>query len=88
MLLTTLATETMICLGQIPHPATGKQEVHLDQAKYFIDTLDILRAKTEGNLTPEEKAALEHLLHELRVAYVAIERQSATTGPIVQPPPG
>jgi hypothetical protein len=75
MLLTTLATEAMVWLGQIPHPATGQPERNLDQAKYFIDTLEVLEQKTKGNLTPFESQALEQLLHDLRMAFVAAEQQ-------------
>lgn len=71
MLLTTLATEAMIALGQVPHPGTGKQEVNLDQAKYFIDTLEVLETKTEGNLAPDEKQMLDNLLYQLRMSYLA-----------------
>ena len=46
MLVTTLATEALVALGQIPHPATNKAEVHRGQAQYMIDTLDVLREKT------------------------------------------
>jgi hypothetical protein len=72
MLLTTLATEAMVALGQIPHPATGKAETSLDHAKYFIDTLEVLQQKTKGNLTAPEAQALEEVLHQLRMAYVAV----------------
>jgi hypothetical protein len=71
MLLTTLATEAMVGLGQIPHPTTGQATLNLDQAKYFIDTIDVLRTKTRGNLTSAEEQAIETLLHQLRMAYVA-----------------
>ena len=33
MLLTTLATEALVALGQVPHPVTGKIEAHRNQAK-------------------------------------------------------
>lgn len=75
MLLTTLATEAMVALGQIPHPATGRPEPNLDQAKFFIDTIDILEQKTKGNLAPQEEQGLEDLLHQLRMVYVAVQNQ-------------
>src|SRR5215216_147988 len=49
-LLTTLATEALVALGQVPHPTTGKAHVQRNQAKYLIDTIDVLRQKTTGNL--------------------------------------
>ena len=72
MLLSTLATEAMISLGAIPHPATGKNQAHPDQAKYLIDTIGVLQEKTKGNLTPGESQAIEGLLHQLRMVYVEV----------------
>ena len=70
MLLTGLATEAMMSLGQIPHPLTGEATVRRNQAKYLIDTIGVLQEKTQGNLSDEEAAALEGLLHQLRMAFV------------------
>jgi hypothetical protein len=71
LLLTTLATEALIALGQVPHPATGQLQSHRNHARYLIDTIDILRDKTKGNLTPPEEETIDALLHQLRMAYVA-----------------
>ena len=70
MLITMLATETMVALGQIPHPVTGRPELHRNHAKYLIDTIDVLREKTKGNLTPDEELGIDTLLHQLRLAFV------------------
>jgi hypothetical protein len=77
MLLSTLVTEAMLALGQIPHPATGQPVFHPQQAKYIIDTLDMLREKTQGNLTPDEAQLLETLLHQLRMAFVQLTAPAA-----------
>lgn len=76
---TTLATQALMFLGQVPNPLTGKPEVHLEQAKHFIDTLQMLQDKTKGNLTPEESRMLEDVLHELRLAYVTVSRHAQAT---------
>jgi hypothetical protein len=76
LLLTTLATEALVALGQVPHPATGKPHVHHHQSKYLIDMLDVLREKTQGNLTSDEQQLLEGLLHQLRMAFVASTTQA------------
>jgi hypothetical protein len=73
-LVTTLATQAMVSLGEAPNPFTDKVEVHLPEAKHFIDTLAMLEDKTRGNLTPEEHAMLDAYLHQLRLAYVESER--------------
>src|SRR5262245_37269344 len=54
MLVTTLATEALMSLGQIPHPQTGEPIFAPQQAKYLIDTIEILKDKTKGNTTPQE----------------------------------
>ena len=72
MLITTLVTEAMISLGQIPHPHTGEAVFQPLQAKYLIDTVEVLREKTKGNVTPDETQMMDQLLHQLRLAYVQL----------------
>jgi hypothetical protein len=81
LLLTTLATEAMIGLGQLPHPLT--QQLHPDprQARYAIDMLEVLAEKTKGNLSPAEDAFLTDVLHQLRMAFVAVGSQPPAAGP-------
>lgn len=71
MLLTTLATEAMMALGQLPNPLTGEAAYRPNQAKYLIDTIEVLQDKTQGNVTPEEALAIKDLLHQLRMAFLA-----------------
>jgi hypothetical protein len=71
-LLTTLATQAMIALGQVPNPITGKAELRPKQAKHYIDTLGMLEEKTKGNRTAEETSLLTELLHQLRMSYVML----------------
>ncbi|MGI9455362.1 MAG: DUF1844 domain-containing protein [Aeoliella sp.] len=70
MLVSSLATEAMMALGQLPHPVTGEVEPRRHQAKYLIDTIEMLREKTIGNVAAEESAGVEELLHQLRMAFV------------------
>lgn len=65
-----LSSTAFISLGAIPDPETGKPEKNLPLAKQTIDLLGLLREKTRNNLTPEEDHLLDHLLHDLRMAYV------------------
>jgi hypothetical protein len=75
-LITTLGTQAMVALGEIPNPITGKLERLPNQAKHFIDTLGMLEEKTAGNRTPEESALLSSLLHQMRMAFVAAQTTS------------
>lgn len=80
-LVTTLANQAMVSLGLLPNPLTHKTEHRLDEAQHFIDTLQILYDKTEGNRTPEETAILEDLLHQLRLGYLAVQQKMSAGSP-------
>lgn len=82
MLVSTLATQALLFLGQMPHPMTGQVELHLEEAKHFVDMLQMLEEKTKGNLVPEESQMLEQVLHELRMAYVTISGQAQVQGKV------
>jgi len=75
--ISTLTLQASIFLGQIPNPATNKKEQNLSQAKFIIDTISMLKEKTQGNLTSEESELLENVLYELRMQYVAIKQKPA-----------
>ena len=74
LLVTTLATQALIGLGLIPHPASGKSESDLAQAKHFIGTVEMLLEKTDGNRTKEETEIIEEVLHQLRMGFVAVNK--------------
>ncbi|MCX5709311.1 MAG: DUF1844 domain-containing protein [Candidatus Omnitrophica bacterium] len=67
---TTLAIQASIALGQMPNPQTNKSEKNLDQAKFLIDTLGMLKEKTRGNLNAEEDKLIDNILFELRTVYL------------------
>ena len=60
---------TVIYLGDMPLP-DGQSAENLEMARLHIDMLDVLKQKTDGNLTAQESAFLEDLLYRLRVRYV------------------
>ena len=64
-----------MALGLLPNPLTKKHDVQLEQAKHSIDLLAVLQQKTEGNRTPEESDELEAALHELRLAFIALQNK-------------
>lgn len=79
-LVSMLATQAMMAMGAIPHPITGQPEVHLDQARHFIDLLMVLQEKTKGNLDAEEEGMIANLLNEFRMAFVAGGQDSPMAG--------
>ncbi|HVG08286.1 MAG TPA: DUF1844 domain-containing protein [Thermoanaerobaculia bacterium] len=64
-----LAEPAAIYLGDAPLP-DGQWAEDLEMARLHIDLLDVLRQKTDGNLTAQEAAILEDLIYRLRVRYV------------------
>ena len=65
-----LAGQVLINLGLFDNPVTGKRAVELEQAKYSIDLLQILKDKMQGNLTDEEEKLISTILYDLRMRYV------------------
>lgn len=72
-LVTMLFTQAMAALGQFPGPEGQVGEVNKPLAKYFIDTVDLLGEKTQGNLSEAESQILAQSLHAMRMAYVSIK---------------
>ncbi|MGE5795677.1 MAG: DUF1844 domain-containing protein [Ignavibacteria bacterium] len=60
----------MISLGKLKNPVTDKIERNMEYAKMMIDTLDMLAAKTKGNLSDYEDRFLTEVLRELKLNYV------------------
>jgi hypothetical protein len=73
---TMYAHQAMIAMGKVVNPITKKAERNLDAARLFIDMLEMLEAKTKGNLSREEERLLQSSLGSLRLTYVE-EAQSA-----------
>ena len=60
----------MLLMGAVPHPQTGQTIRDIEAARLFIDQLEMLEAKTKGNLTKEEAQLLKQSLMSLRMAFV------------------
>lgn len=61
-------------LGKIAHPLTGEEGVDLAGARESIDTIEMLKRKTEGNLTSAETRFIDHALYQLRMNYVDVAK--------------
>ncbi len=64
-----LSSSALVYLGEIPEPTTGRIDKNLSLAKHAIDTLDMLKEKTKGNLTEEEESLLLQILTDLKLKY-------------------
>lgn len=66
-----LSSFGLTALGKLADPSTGKEgEVNLDSAREMIEVLDMLQAKTKGNLSEDERRFLDLQLTNLRLTYV------------------
>ena len=83
-LVTMLSMSAMQQLGKIINPAAGKAEINLDAAQATIDTLDMLSAKTRGNLDNDEARMMKDTLSMLKMNFVETrdeeERKKAQSG--------
>lgn len=70
-----LGTTALYQLGAVPDPVTGERaEPDALVAKQTIDTLEMLRDKTRGNLDDEERKLIDSLLYELQMRFVETGR--------------
>lgn len=68
--ISSLTMQAMIALGRLKNPLTDNTEKNMDHARYLIDTISILKEKTQGNVTPQEENLLSESLYNLRMIYV------------------
>ncbi|UCG49814.1 MAG: DUF1844 domain-containing protein [Phycisphaerales bacterium] len=71
-LVSMLVTQTFFSLGLLGVEGQEPRKPDLELARYNIDMLETLQAKTKGNLTPEEEKALESMLHQVRMGFVKV----------------
>ena len=71
LFISSLSMQALILLGEIDSPFTHKKEANMDQAKYVIDTIAMLKDKTSGNLKEDELSFIDNILYELRMKYTA-----------------
>lgn len=88
-LVLSLAAATMQHLGKTMNPLTRKIEKDLNAAQATIDMLDMLAAKTQGNLSEAEAKLLKSMLAELKMNYVeTLNEKPAEPSPGAQPETG
>lgn len=60
----------MMSMGKLKNPVTDKIDRQLEYAKISIDTLDMIAAKTKGNLSEYEEKFLHEVIKDLKLNYV------------------
>ena len=69
-LVLTLHNAAMLQMGKLKNPDSDKIERDMSQAEMSIDMLDMLKKKSEGNLTDEENSILSRTLNELKMNFM------------------
>jgi hypothetical protein len=64
------AQNILYVLGRIPTPEGERLPPNLQAAKMMIDHLELIRAKTEGNLNTQETKILTEALQQVQLAFV------------------
>ena len=64
------AQNILYVLGRIPTPEGERIPPNLQAAKMMIDHLDLIRVKTEGNLTAQETKIISEALQQVQLAFV------------------
>ena len=63
-------TSGMQGLGKLMNPVTQKIEKNLEHAKESIEMLEMIKQKTQGNLSTDLTRLLDQFLSDLRLNYV------------------
>lgn len=57
-------------MGKIKNPVSEELERNLEQASFYIDLLDMMQTKMEGNLSEWETQFLAHSVSELKLNFI------------------
>lgn len=70
-----IGTTALYQMGLVADPSSGETTAADSLvAQQTIDTLEMIREKTVGNLTDEERKLIDSLLYELRIKFVELSR--------------
>ena len=75
MLCGSLGAQVHMALGLIADPVEKKPRVEMEAARQGIEMLDVLEAKTKGNLEERERKLLGDILTQLRLLYVEVHKR-------------
>ena len=72
LLVQKMGYQALISLGVIENPLTRERASNPEGARAVLQDLEMLQAKTAGNLEPDEQEHLERVLGELREAFARL----------------
>ena len=70
----TFRSSASISMGKMKNPVTNKTDINLDQARYYMDLLNMLQRKTKNNLTDYEEQMLINTVSELKMNFIEVKK--------------
>ena len=71
----TFQSSAWIALGKMKNPVTDKIERNMDQASFYIDLLDMMQTKMNGNLSEYEEQMLINTVSELKMNFIEEQKK-------------
>lgn len=66
----------------VPHPEMREQPpANPSVARFYVDLIDILQTKVQGNLTESESGELDEVLYQLRMRILDLQPAAANDNP-------
>ena len=76
-LISTFQSSAYIALGKKENPITKNIEINIEQASYYVDLLDMIKIKTDGNLTEYEEQILINTISELKLNLISENKKQS-----------
>ncbi|MCD6577944.1 DUF1844 domain-containing protein [bacterium] len=71
-LIKTFELSANVSLGLIEDPVSKSKKMDLQQAKYYIDLLEMLKARTKKNNSDEIERYLKEMILQLQMKYIEL----------------
>ena len=65
LFVTRLAYQLMMSCGLLENPVTGSRQTNADNARMLMADITMLREKTDGNLSEDEKGHIDKVITDL-----------------------
>lgn len=72
--LSSLSMQATIAMGKLENPLTKKTTRNYSQARFLIETLEIVKEKTKNNINAQEEMLLNESLTNLKQMYLEVKK--------------
>jgi len=75
-IITMFTQQAWVAMGKLKNPVTDKLERKLDEATFYIDVIEMMKIKMNGNLNLELNKFIESSLNNLKMNYLEETKKS------------